>query len=294
MKIKINEQFFEQFLLSNGDKFFQVIKDKSGNVLFPKDSNKIELREKILSGNKDYYGRYNLNDSVKSYSMSEKPLLIDDETVYIETFIDETANKKVQYELQIDYLTKLKNRQLTLESSKEYIKEAIQLKKGFALVMFDVDYFKSINDKYGHDVGDKVLAKLGEYFRDHTRQGQYRNVDIVGRIGGEEFLILLKDISLENAVKKVQELQSNFKKEVTIDHEGVTISCGMCHFDANEYNYDQLNDVDSLLSELMKKCDKALYYSKKQGRDFASMYNPMLDDEEPLLKKHVIPIKKNL
>lgn len=290
MNIQINEQFFEQFLTSNGDTFFQIIKDKTGTILFPKNAHVLNMREEILSSKKDNENRYNLSDSNKLYSLTEKDLIFGDELLQVETFIDETENKQKQLELQIDHLTKMKNRQLTLESSKEYIEEALKEEKQFALIMVDIDYFKNINDTYGHDIGDKVLTELGNYFNNHTRQSKYRDVDIVGRIGGEEFLILLKDISLKDSIEKIKELQENFKKEVLINNIKVTISCGMCHFDASKNK--KIVDVDQLLSGLMKKCDIALYYSKNNGRDLASLYDDTDIEDEKIMKKRIIPIKK--
>lgn len=292
MNIKINEDFFEKFLAVGNNSFFHIIKDSDGNILFPKDSNKIELRNNILKSKQDDLKRYDLDD-MSCYSMLEKELVLDGEVLFIETYINETINKKRQSDLQIDYLTKLKNRQLTLESSKEYIEDAIKEGNSFALVMCDIDYFKKINDEYGHDIGDYVLKNIGDYFKHHTRQDKKRKIDIIGRIGGEEFLVLLKDISLIDAVRKVYLLQTNFKNEVTVHQNGITMSCGMCHFDPNKYDLDKISSVEDLLSDLMKKCDKALYFSKKQGRDSTSIYDLLQEDDNDLLKKHIKQIKKN-
>ena len=121
--------------------------------------------------------------------------------------------------------------------------------------MFDIDFFKKINDTYGHNIGDLVLQKIAEISR-----SVLRDIDIIGRIGGEEFAMLLPHTNLEDSIKVAERLRieiSNGKivleKEVL---ENFTASFGVVSAHKN-----------STIDELLIKVDKALYEAKESGRN---------------------------
>jgi len=153
-----------------------------------------------------------------------------------------------------DFLTGVYNRRFFYSDVEEYVHVAEETNEPYAFAMIDVDYFKKINDKYGHDGGDKVLKSIAKILNDNTKGS-----DIVARFGGEEFCVVLKKINKEEAVKffvnlraKVAENKVTIKKEkvkVTISI-GVSFGNGHCEID-----------------DMLEACDSALYTAKENGRN---------------------------
>ena len=128
------------------------------------------------------------------------------------------------------------------------------------LFVLDVDNFKKINDTLGHAFGDEVLRNLGMRLR-----SMFRVTDIIGRIGGDEFIIFLKDIK-DNAVieregKKIEQFFHNFEVGEYVKYS-VTASVGGAVFPRDADNFE----------DLYKAADKAVYISKKQGKNQLSYY----------------------
>jgi len=146
---------------------------------------------------------------------------------------------------QIDYLTKIYNRS-TID---DYLKRIVKKKNG-AVIFFDIDHFKQINDTYGHKKGDFVLQKLAYIIKQHIRKS-----DIFGRWGGEEFLIILPDVSYTNALKIAEKLRK-IVENTDFDGIDVTISLGVNDFEKGD-------NID----EIIKQVDEALYEAKNSGRN---------------------------
>lgn len=119
-----------------------------------------------------------------------------------------------------------------------------------SLIIFDVDHFKSINDSFGHDVGDRALRILID-----TVKARVRLTDEVFRIGGEEFAILLPDTRIESALKLAQDITDMIAKVRVIEGGPVTISCGVGEL-----------QPDERAADWVKRCDLALYGAKNEGR----------------------------
>ncbi|WP_107811785.1 diguanylate cyclase [Campylobacter concisus] len=153
-----------------------------------------------------------------------------------------------------DFLTGVYNRRFFYSDVEEYIQAAEETNESYAFAMIDVDYFKKINDTYGHDGGDRILKSIAKILNDNTKGS-----DIVARFGGEEFCVVLKKISREEAVKffvnlraKVAENEVVIKKQkirVTISI-GVSFGNGHCEID-----------------DMLEACDSALYTAKENGRN---------------------------
>ncbi len=132
----------------------------------------------------------------------------------------------------------------------------------FALLMFDIDFFKEVNDSYGHQVGDIVLKKFAELVQEEVRQ-----TDIWARYGGEEFVLALPDTSEEGALNIAEKIRSHIASKV-FTHKGitlqVTVSIGVSAFDFRMKHP----------AELIEQADFALYQSKAQGRNRVSCFEP--------------------
>jgi len=167
---------------------------------------------------------------------------------YFVIFTNITAKEQNDYYEDIayhDHLTKIYNRQMF---DKLYKKELANHKRygdDLSIIMLDIDYFKQLNDTYGHDVGDKVLVALSELISKHLRTN-----DIFARWGGEEFMILLPRTNVDIAYQKAEELRKIIDKHKNkIPH--FTVSFGVT----------QLLDYDKELSAFIR-VDKALYQAK--------------------------------
>lgn len=154
-----------------------------------------------------------------------------------------------------DGLTGLWNRSCTERLLAEEIARASRYGTPFSVVLIDIDHFKSVNDTYGHAVGDSVLRQFASLLRDNVRE-----VDKVGRLGGEEFLIVLPEIDGLHARQAVEALQQRIHAFAfnTVQHK--TASFGIAEYRPGES-----------LGNLMVRADQALYRAKASGRDCIEM-----------------------
>ncbi len=171
------------------------------------------------------------------------------------------------YELAItDELTGLYTKRHFLKKIKQAEKEYLVRKKGFSVMMIDVDHFKYVNDSYGHPVGDRVLAQIGELLMANVRHG-----DTACRYGGEEFVVLLNRGDTTEARNLAERLRKRIEAQpFTIDtippfHKTISIGLSCCprHFCTAE--------------EMIKGADAALYTAKDLGRNQVVMFNPPTD-----------------
>ncbi len=160
-----------------------------------------------------------------------------------------------------DSLTRLFNRRYFLKRLEEEITRSGKFNLQFSLLMADIDHFKYYNDHFGHLVGDVILRESGLVIKENTRQ-----IDLVGRYGGEEFAILLPETSKEGAYQAAERIRANLeaRKIHAYDEElNITISIGLCSFPE-----DALNP-----NEIIDKADIALYEAKNKGRNRVSIYS---------------------
>jgi len=153
-----------------------------------------------------------------------------------------------------DQLTKLPNRRGIDSRLEDLDAEFKRYNKNFTVVLFDIDKFKSINDNYGHDAGDVILSNLGKILQKHKRQ-----TDLVGRMGGEEFIALLPFTDTKEALNFAQKIRQSVQ-EAKFMYKGtrmaVTISGGVA----------QRKDFDDVAS-MIKHSDRLLYKAKDNGRN---------------------------
>ncbi|MBN2440352.1 MAG: GGDEF domain-containing protein [Spirochaetales bacterium] len=133
----------------------------------------------------------------------------------------------------------------------------------YSILMIDIDNFKSVNDKYGHLVGDQVLKALGDLI---LHKNLLREIDIAGRFGGEEFIIILPETNAHNACKPALRLAEKFKRLTFPDNKeepfSISLSIGISEYHPN----DKTND------DIIHRADKALYYAKKHCKGTVVIY----------------------
>jgi len=163
------------------------------------------------------------------------------------------ARNELEHRAYSDYLTGLANRRYFIEQAELELSRHNRYAGELSLIMLDIDFFKKINDNYGHNIGDLVLQKIADISRLILR-----DIDIIGRIGGEEFAILLPQTSLEDSVKVAERLR------IEISKASVVLEKGEVNFTSS---FGVVAASKSNIDELLIKADKALYRAKESGRN---------------------------
>jgi diguanylate cyclase (GGDEF)-like protein len=240
------------FVICNSDEKFYQLDDK---VL--KDGMKACMYMRIIDREKQLNSSVGLNarlilitNNALNYINYESKKIIEKFKPFL-TFLLEKYNLTISSTL--DKLTGVYNRK-HFEEALLFLLDSARLEKNeFAVIMFDIDDFKGVNDKYGHQTGDEVLVKLTTEVNKCIGKN-----DIIGRYGGEEFILLLPNINKEKAVSMAEKIRSNVEEaKILGDKRKVTISIGIA-MSAHE-------DLDS--QEIIERADQALYKAKNEGKN---------------------------
>jgi len=167
------------------------------------------------------------------------------------------AYRRTRYLAQHDGLTGLLNRRQIIRQGEQEFRRAQRYHTPLSIVGFDIDHFKQINDKYGHAEGDKVLKCVGQVCDDMIRDSDY-----VGRLGGEEFLIILPHCEKDGALKFAERIREKLTKtaEQKMANEIITASFGVVELSNNDTNFENL----------LQRADIAMYHAKARGRNQCS------------------------
>ena len=162
----------------------------------------------------------------------------------------------------IDPLTDIYNRRQLDSSLKNEINRAARFQQSFSIALFDIDHFKMVNDTYGHQVGDMILKDVSAVIKSNSR-----NTDIVGRLGGDEFLVILPNTQMQGALTCVERVRLVVEKYGLFRQKSypkcqITLSIGLAEFN---------NSLDTP-ERLLNKADKALYQSKQKGKNRVSVF----------------------
>ncbi len=178
-----------------------------------------------------------------------------DKNLFLHYLIDVTKYKQLQDKLielsMKDPLTGLYNRRFFVKKFEEERERSKRFFKTFSIIMLDIDDFKKINDTYGHNVGDEVLINIA-----NTIMKRIRKTDIAARWGGEEFVILLPETSLKDAVFLAEDIRASIEKIKVSEVKKISASFGVA----------QYMDGDTLY-KLINRADEQLYKAKKHGKN---------------------------
>jgi diguanylate cyclase (GGDEF)-like protein len=164
------------------------------------------------------------------------------------------AQRRIERLAHYDTITSLPNRALLSDRFAQEVARARRTRHGFALLMFDLDGFKQVNDSQGHAAGDRLLAEVGERSRQAMRAS-----DTVGRIGGDEFMAILPEASLAGAFAVAEKLLESIARPYSIDNAEarVTVSVGIAMFPEDGADAETLQ----------RAADAALYEAKREGKN---------------------------
>lgn len=181
----------------------------------------------------------------------------------------------LEYQTHVDSLTGLFNRRAFEKKIQEEFDRSLRYHSAFSLLILDVDNFKTINDTYGHHGGDAVLVKISETLRDKTRKS-----DFPSRYGGEEFVLILPETDLDNAVQvasKIHEAIRTHSFGTSTNPFKLTVSIGVSSTSTQFY---------SDWRQMLKDADQALYVAKNSGKDRIEVCAPEKETTSILAPSH--------
>jgi diguanylate cyclase (GGDEF)-like protein len=273
MQGMLENMFFEVITVAHGEEALGMLQAKPDISLVLTDYNmpvmngleltfeirKTYSKDKLcivaISGNEDdevsaLFLKYGANDYIKKpFSKEEFSVRVNNSIAALENIqtIMNYANR--------DYLTGLYNRRYFYQEMHEYIEEIKDGGERFAVAMLDIDHFKKVNDTYGHDVGDRVIVTLSNILQSSTNPR-----DLVARFGGEEFCIILKQVTRESAFNILERIRLEVENySFAVDkstHINFTISIGTVIHNTSDTLEDTLNEADMML-----------YKAKNSGRN---------------------------
>ena len=179
----------------------------------------------------------------------------------------EHKNFSLQQFSKLDALTGAMSRSETFSRIDLEIEKSFRSKKCVSFLMADIDHFKIVNDTYGHPIGDQVLIGLVQHC-----QGELREIDIFGRVGGEEFLIVLPETNQAQAMEIAERLRKVVSAKPCTSNEGkeifISISIGVAVFDPSVNGKASSNKI---LKKYYELSDQAMYRAKQSGRNQVSL-----------------------
>lgn len=284
-----HEKWEELFGINSTNNYSEMICAFLKKGIHPDDIlefNKVFLRENILSafnnGKNEIHCEYRrLNETGKFIWVSCTMHLIEDIQTndvkgfsYVENINEEKCKElELIYKSEHDVLTELYNKATTETLIEDYLLTDKARASRHAFIIFDIDCFKSINDNFGHAFGDVVLSEIARKIKK-----LFRDDDILGRIGGDEFVVFMKNIPDDGIIKiKADEMREAVRETYTQNGKEyhVSISIGIAIYDKYGSSYE----------ELYKHSDTALYFSKRNGKNQSALYKDDMNSTTGAIKK---------
>lgn len=263
------KKYFNIDFASNGKEALSIVKASKeefaviiSDIYMPVMTG-IELLEKVkkiypetisilITGNPDVETAIDAVNRIDAFQYLTKPFRLNVLKTAIELAIRKYKSRLDLYNKSIrDGLTKLYNHIHIVHLLEREINKTKRKGDKFSIILFDLDNFKSVNDTFGHRIGDDVLVKVSDIMINKVR-----NVDSVGRYGGEEFLIILPETELNKAFVIAERIRKGIKEiEWNVEGIKVTISGGCADYEGEDIN------------EFINKADRLLYKAKQNGKN---------------------------
>lgn len=242
--------------ISRADK--EIIRRKLTRLTPAQSGCKLEIQIQTASGQFEWFEVY-VNAFWRSDAGAECVSIIGKLT---NIHAAKMETKRLREQASTDPLTGLSNRKATEERVADYLRP--DLMRSGAILFLDVDRFKVVNDTYGHQMGDETLQRIAGALR-----SLFRSTDVIGRIGGDEFVIFLGNVELPEAEKKADQVCQLFRTGISQEGKfcGVSGSIGISQYPQDGRTY----------SQLLSRADKALYHAKRAGKDQYAVYEPGMD-----------------
>jgi len=261
----IKEDFFsaafgEEYLREDTMYDYEIVESSNGNREFIEDPGALKSKivipinyaNKVVGGIVLYHKKGSRFDSsrVLEIILQELKVLMRIKWLYSET----------KYLAITDGLTGLYNRRYFQQTLDREFARSKRYKNPLSIALFDIDHFKLVNDTYGHQFGDKVIAEISKIIRNSLRKTDY-----VARYGGEEIVLILPETPIDQTLIPIERIRIKIQDHPFV-HDGkpvqVTASCGLAGIEPDVTTHE----------ELILRADKALYESKKNGRNQTTIY----------------------
>ena len=241
---EVGFEFFTEKL--HPDDYENVMQNMRDHLTGKTKAYEVEYRIRHKDG---HYLWYYDRGTITNRDSDGKPLILQG------IVFDISESKKIETELihlsERDELTQTYNRRLLFSKLDDLIKLYVHKHTTFSLIMFDIDHFKKINDRFGHLVGDDVLKTLTKLIMDDKRSS-----DLIYRYGGEEFFLVLPDTDIKGAVKAAQRLHQLISELVIPKAGHISVSMGVVEYHSQE-----------TIDDVIKRVDNLMYQAKKAGRN---------------------------
>jgi diguanylate cyclase (GGDEF)-like protein/PAS domain S-box-containing protein len=194
---------------------------------------------------------------------------------YVATFSDKTISKAAEEEIKhlafFDSLTQLPNRRLLVDRLQQALASSVRTNQEGALLFIDLDNFKSLNDSLGHDVGDMLLQQVAQRLKSCVREG-----DTVARFGGDEFVVMLEDLS-EHTLEAAEQTELVGQKILVTLNQPYQLA-SFKHHSTPSIGATLFGDQQHSIDELLKQADIAMYQAKKAGRNTLCFFDPEMQN----------------
>ncbi len=173
----------------------------------------------------------------------------------------------------VDELTQVFMRRHFFDRLEEELRRSIRFKLPLTVLMLDIDHFKRYNDDFGHLVGDATLKEVADLLKRNLRR-----VDLVGRYGGEEFIVVMPETRVGNAAEVAERIRSNIARhdfQLYNVRTKVTVSQGIAVFDGESVTAEEVSDLKMIAMELVRKADESMYRAKEEGRNRVCIHRDM-------------------
>lgn len=222
--------------------------DESQQYLMPMMDGKVWTEYLLLHERQENQAKMTKNGKTSIFSVNSKKMEYKGQVRHVVVFTDITRLNELATQ---DVLTGIANRFQFDKALEHSISLAQRHERGLSIMLLDIDYFKKVNDNYGHLVGDDVLKKMVQYLSKGIRKS-----DVIARWGGEEFVILMSDTELSSAVKLAETLRIRIEESDFGSVGQITCSIGVV-----QWNKDETSD------QLLNRVDEKLYAAKERGRN---------------------------
>ncbi len=259
----INKNICEQFPYISEEKLKRKIKSAlvtANPSFYSVDPHKFLIKIQSNSIVDKVYKFMRQDITLVAYDLEKKYvcLYIYDNTKFYETSAKlEELNEELQELSNRDPLTHSYNRRYFSDVSQKMLNLASRANHSLSVIILDIDNFKNINDNYGHSIGDNVIITLARSLEEYVRTS-----DVISRFGGEEFVILLYNVSLPNGKKIAEKIRKNIENLKIETKQGdvqFTLSLGVAQYDKEQ----DFNNLEHTIS----RADKALYLAKSGGKN---------------------------
>ncbi len=254
-----------------------IIRDNKGNIIYPKDLDSIKDVERLLklkSNGRELYDEKNGN-----YYIKKTNIFYDDDNEYRFDLIENNNKlKKIEEKAKFDSATNLLNKETIMTVLDQILLNQAHDISSLAIVVCDIDKFKTINDTYGHLAGDVVLETISKKLKEHL------NNCSIGRFGGDEFVLIFKNVASATIYEQIENLRQIINKlSIKTNNKeinDITMSFGIYAInDFKDIEYQNLNSIVEERRRMFYNADEALYQSKENGRNKITLFEANDNDK---------------